>query len=91
MFTVIAIMSLGVLSGYLIRRRNIRGIISSTTTVLIWLLLFVLGIEVGHNKQVIESLGTLGLEALFIAIISLTGSCVASWILWRYIVKRRAQ
>ncbi len=91
MFTVIAIMSLGILFGYLIRHKNIRGIISGTTTALIWLLLFVLGIEVGHNRQVIESLGTLGLEALFIAIISLIGSCIAAWILWKYIAKRREQ
>lgn len=91
MFTVIAIMGLGILFGYLIRHKNIRGIISGATTALIWLLLFVLGIEVGHNRQVIESLGTLGLEALFIAIISLIGSCVAAWILWKYIAKRREQ
>ncbi|MBQ8450250.1 MAG: LysO family transporter [Bacteroidaceae bacterium] len=91
MFTVIAIMSLGILFGYLIRHKNIRGIISGATTALIWLLLFVLGIEVGHNRQVIESLGTLGLEALFIAIISLIGSCIAAWILWKYIAKRREQ
>lgn len=91
MFTVIAIMGLGILFGYLIRHKNIRGIISGATTALIWLLLFVLGIEVGHNRQVIESLGTLGLEALFIAIISLVGSCIAAWILWKYIAKRREQ
>lgn len=91
MFTVIAIMGLGILFGYLIRHKNIRGIISGATTALIWLLLFVLGIEVGHNRQVIESLGTLGLEALFIAIISLIGSCIAAWILWKYIAKRREQ
>ncbi|MBP3615105.1 MAG: LysO family transporter [Bacteroidaceae bacterium] len=91
MFTVIAIMGLGILFGYLIRHKNIRGIISGATTALIWLLLFVLGIEVGHNRHVIESLGTLGLEALFIAIISLIGSCIAAWILWKYIAKRREQ
>lgn len=91
MFTVIAIMGLGILFGHLIRRRNIRGVISVATTVLIWLLLFILGIEVGHNRQVIESLGSLGLEALFIAIVSLLGSCIAAWALWRYIVKRKAQ
>ncbi len=89
MFTVILIMSIGIMCGYFIRKRDIRPIISGTTTALIWLLLFVLGIEVGHNKQVIESLATLGVEALFIAVICLCGSCIAAWILWRYIVKRR--
>ena len=91
MFIVIAIMGLGVLFGYLIRNKNIKGIISGAITVLIWLLLFVLGTEVGHNKQVIESLGTLGVEALFIALASLVGSCIAALILWKYIVKRREQ
>lgn len=89
MFTVILIMSIGIMCGYFIRKRDIRGIISGATTALIWLLLFVLGVEVGHNKQVVNSLATLGAEALFIAVVCLCGSCVAAWILWRYIAKRQ--
>lgn len=89
MFTVILIMSIGIMCGYFIRKRDIRSITSGATTALIWLLLFVLGVEVGHNKQVVSSLATLGVEALFIAIVCLSGSCVAAWILWRYIAKRR--
>lgn len=91
MFTVIAIMGLGILFGYLIRYKNIKGVVSGATTALIWLLLFVLGIEVGHNRRVIESIATLGIEALFIAIVSLIGSCIAAWILWKYIVKRKEE
>ncbi len=87
MFIVIGIMLLGVMTGILLRGRKLYatpGII----TVLIWLLLFILGVEVGHNNKVIQSLPTLGLEALFIATLCVLGSCIASWGLWYFLYKR---
>jgi uncharacterized membrane protein YbjE (DUF340 family) len=67
MFTVIGIMFLGIGLGYLLRHSNLPGI-QRVITLLIWLLLFLLGIEVGQNEQVIRSLPTLGLVALVIAV-----------------------
>ena len=58
---------------------------TSPIFVLIWLLLFLLGIEVGNNEQIILSLPTLGMEALSIAIACVLGSCIAAWGLWKYI------
>ena len=46
MFTIIGLMLTGMLLGYLLRKRNLSGI-HKVITVLIWLLLFILGIEVG--------------------------------------------
>jgi uncharacterized membrane protein YbjE (DUF340 family) len=55
MFTVIGIMFAGIGIGYLMRRQSLSWI-NKLITVLIWLLLFLLGIEVGHNEQIIRSL-----------------------------------
>lgn len=88
MFVVIGIMFLGIISGFLLRRKRLRatpGII----TALIWLLLFVLGVEVGHNSEVIQSLPTLGLEAFFIATLCVVGSSIAAWGLWFYLFRRK--
>ena len=88
MFTVIGIMFAGIGLGYLMRRQALPWI-NNVTTALIWLLLFLLGIEVGHNEQIIRSLPTLGLEAFVIAIVCVLGSCLAAWALWKHVNGRK--
>ena len=88
MFTVIGLMLGGMGIGFLLRKRQlprIHGII----TALIWVLLFLLGIEVGDNKQIIEGLATLGVEALTLTIAAVLGSCLTAWILWKILYKRK--
>ena len=88
MFTVIGIMFIGIGLGYLLRRQSLSWINKAITT-LIWLLLFLLGIEVGHNEQIIRSLPTLGVEAFVIAIVGVLGSCIAAWALWKHVNGRK--
>ena len=90
MFTVIGIMFIGIGLGYLLRRQSLPWI-SKAITALIWLLLFLLGIEVGHNERIIRSLPTLGVEAFVIAIVCVQGSCVAAWGLWKYVNGRKEE
>ena len=90
MFTVIGIMFIGIGLGYIFRRQSLPWINKAITT-LIWLLLFLLGIEVGQNERIIRSLPTLGLEAFIIAIVCVLGSCVAAWGLWRYVNGRKEE
>ena len=90
MFTVIGIMFVGIALGYLLRRQSLPWI-NKAITALIWLLLFLLGIEVGHNEQIIRSLPTLGLEAFSIAIVCVLGSCLATWALWKYTHGRKEE
>lgn len=77
-------MLIGVVAGMALRGVKLRGVISGAVTLLIWLLLFVLGVEVGHNRMVIENIATLGLEGFFIAVMCVAGSSLAAWLLWRY-------
>lgn len=88
MFTVIGIMFLGIGLGYTLRRQSLSWI-NKAITGLIWLLLFLLGIEVGHNEQIIRSLPTLGMEAFVIALVCVLGSCLAAWGLWKYVNGRK--
>ena len=82
------IMLSGVLFGYLIRDRKIQ-ITHKIITVLVWLLLLLLGIEVGANKEIINNLHTIGLEAIYITIGAVTGSVLAAWGLWYFINRKR--
>ena len=88
MFTIIGLMLTGMLLGYLLRKRNLSGI-HKVITVLIWLLLFILGIEVGGNEQIIKGLHNIGLEAVILTIGGTLGSVIAAWALWRALYKRK--
>ena len=78
MFIVITLMLAGILAGWLLRGRRIQ-VVRRAITPLIWLLLFLLGVEVGGNGRIIRSLHTLGLEALAIATGATLGSVLAAW------------
>ena len=82
MFTVIGCMLAGMIAGCLLSRCRVPGI-QGTVSLLIWLLLFMLGAEVGGNEQINMSLPTLGVEALLLAVCSVVGCCALAWGLWR--------
>ena len=88
MFTIIGLMLTGILLGYLLRKRDLKKI-HQIITLLIWLLLFILGIEVGSNEQIIKGLYTIGLEAVILTLGGTLGSVIAAWALWRALYKRK--
>ena len=88
MFTIIGLMLTGMLLGYLLRKRDLKKI-HQIITLLIWLLLFILGIEVGSNEQIIKGLHTIGLEAVILTLGGTLGSVIAAWALWRSLYKRK--
>ena len=87
MFTLIGLMLAGMLLGFLLRKRQL-SVISKAITSLIWMLLFLLGIEVGSNEQIIKGIHTLGLEAFVLTIGGLLGSVIAAWVLWKVLYKK---
>lgn len=82
MFIVIGFMLVGILVGYLLRSKKIR-FIQGLIIALIWVLLFLLGLEIGSNKNVIAQFGKLGLEAFLIATAGTLGSVVLAKLLWK--------
>lgn len=90
MFTIIGIMLTGMLVGYLLRSKRLSWI-HKVITLLIWLLLFLLGIDVGGNETIIRSLHAIGLEALAITFAAVAGSVLAAWGLWYLIYIRNKE
>ena len=82
MFTVIIIMLCGVLAGRVAGMRC-RPAVSRVVTVLIWILLFMLGVEVGADRRITGNVLTLGLDALAVAAGSVVG--LFSWVMWRMV------
>ncbi len=81
MFVVISFMLAGIAVGYLLRHWKLRFIHGLILT-LIWLLLFLLGLEVGTNETVVRQFGNLGFEAFILASAATLGSVLAAWLLW---------
>ena len=72
MFIIIGIMLTGMLLGFLLRNKRLSWI-HKIITLLIWVLLFLLGIDVGGNEAIIKGLHTLA---------AVTGSILCAWGLW---------
>ena len=89
MLILFAVLFGGILTGRLLRRRPLRAL-GSVITFIIWLLLFMLGTEVGGNEEVMRSLATLGVQALVLCTGALAGSIACAWLLWRSIGGGRA-
>ena len=80
MLIIVAIMLCGIAVGYLLRNWDTR-FISHVITALIWLLLFLLGIEVGSNPRIVMGMQTLGIEALLLTIGGAVGTTLCAWLL----------
>ncbi len=90
MFIIVGIMLTGVLVGYLFRSKKLSWI-QSLITLFIWILLFLLGVDVGENQTIINNLHTLGVEALCISVASVIGSASFALILWRKANKKNKE
>ncbi|MBQ4138222.1 MAG: LysO family transporter [Muribaculaceae bacterium] len=83
MLKIVAIMFCGMGTGYVLRRKRL-AFVPLTITVLIWLLLFFLGVDVGSNPSIIQAVSTLGAEALLLSFAGIAGSVALAWALWRW-------
>ena len=78
----------GMVAGFLLRRHRLKGI-QHFITILIWLLLFLLGVEVGGNKDIIQGLHTIGLEAILLTIGGALSSVTAAKLLWHMLNRHK--
>jgi uncharacterized membrane protein YbjE (DUF340 family) len=89
MITVIAIMAIGIATGFFIRtKKNLVSLADRLTMWSIYLLLFLLGIAIGANKIIVSNLHTLGFKALIITLGGILGSVLLSWVVYHLLFKR---
>lgn len=92
MLTVVIIMISGILVGYLIRSFDkLVKVNDKLTTWAIYALLFLMGIGIGANKVIMNSLHTLGLKALIISLGGVAGSILLGWLTYRVFFKKTEQ
>lgn len=90
MLIVICTMLTGIAAGAALRRWHFAHI-GRATMLCIWLLLFFMGLSIGGNERIMQSLGTLGIEAACISFCSILGSVLVAWRLQRYICKTKEE
>lgn len=78
MYTILSIMFLGIISGYIFKNVNALKNVEKTISITIFALLFILGVSVGSNKMIINNLGEFGSQAFIIALMSLSGSLLST-------------
>jgi uncharacterized membrane protein YbjE (DUF340 family) len=75
---------MGIILGYSFKNYTI-SFINQLINVLIWTLLFILGLEVGSNSDIIKNLKFVGIDAFVISVGAILGSVLMAWILWKSI------
>ena len=88
MAVVLILLSLGILFGRLVRHKKFSlRLIDKITLWSIYLLLFLMGISIGCNKEIVSNLSKLGVTALIITAFSLAGSILLSILVYRLFFK----
>lgn len=88
MFYVLLTMFAGVGAGWLLRKWRPVKYSGAAVTVVIWLLLFLMGAEIGADRELVRNLSSLGLQALVFAAAGICGSVAASVILYRMLSRK---
>ena len=85
-YLICTIILSGMLFGYLLRKQRLPQL-PNLIKLSVWMLLFLLGVEVGMNPRILQGLHHLGMEAFVLSIAGIMGSCVLSLVLWKTIQK----
>lgn len=85
MLIVLGLMLSGIFIGSLLRGKKTSLWIGKSISLAIFILLFLLGISVGVNPQIMENLTTLGVEAMLITLGALCGSLLFAWAIYKFL------
>ena len=88
MFSIVMTMLAGVLIGHFLRNGKRVEKIEKSTSITIFVLLFVLGLSVGSNNVIIDNLGRFGWQAAGIAMHGMGGSIIAARIVFQLFFKK---
>ena len=89
MITVLSIMTVGIAIGWLLHNKKLfLKITSQLTNWAIYLLLFLLGLSVGINKEILSNFDKIGLQSIIITLFAVTGSVLVSWLTYILFFKK---
>lgn len=84
MVMVFSLIGLGIIVGFVFRKKELVFKLNEKFTMYsIYLLLFLLGVSVGMNEEIISNIDKIGLDVFVITLGAVLGSVIASWILFK--------
>lgn len=89
MISIILTMLAGVGLGYLLKNVRLMRKCGTAVSVVIWIMLFSLGLKIGADKELIGNLSGIGLQALVLAVFGVAGSVIAATIVYKVFFKER--
>jgi len=88
MFIILAIMTIGITVGFIFQNKiKFIKVADKSISITIYILLFLLGLSVGSNNLIINNLGTMGLQALVLAVGAVIGSVVLMYFVNKFFFK----
>lgn len=89
MIEVIVFLTLGIVLGYFVRKKpRILSASNQLVNISIYALLFLLGVALGTNDDVLAQLPKLGGYAFVLAVLAILGSIILAAILYRKLFKK---
>lgn len=86
---ILLLLIISVLAGMMLRKYQAVGHLGKTATLTVWLLIFVFGISLGSNKQIVDDFARFGMTAVVIALTGVAGSVIAARLLQSVIDQNR--
>lgn len=86
---VLLLLIISIFIGVTLRKYQIVSHLGKTATLTVWLLIFVFGISLGSNKEIVSDSGRMGITAVIVALMGVIGSVFAAWVLKSAIDKSR--
>lgn len=88
MFLIIGIFLIGIAAGYLLRRKaKVHEYSAKLINILVFVLLFSLGVSVGNNSSLTDNLVAIGFHAVLISLFAMGGSILTGIVYNRMIRK----
>ncbi len=90
MWVEVGIIVAGIPLGYALHKKPLAvSITNHALSFVIYALLFLIGLNLGSNDSLISRLADLGIQGIFIGIISALGSILAVWFFYNIIFKAK--
>ena len=91
MWLILILLMAGSIAGYLLTKiKFVNPVSEKITGIIIYILLFFMGLSVGTSEEIMHNLDTLGLQALLISVFSILGSIfLAKFVYKLYYTKKQ--
>lgn len=90
MIKIIIIMCAGIFTGTLLKeKKSMLTFVDRLTLASIYLLLFLLGLSVGTDENIIRNFPNIGFTAVLLTLGAIAGSVILSWILYLSLFRKK--